>query len=307
VTTAALQNTPNSLDWSVLLYGDGGDVNVDDTTTPDRSVRYTSVNFLRNFNRSTWDSDGNLVAVKFLTPVVLDDGAPLVRQFYTPVRNSAGSPEHLVIGGRNSVYESLDRGDTIREIGPGIRINSIGYEGLAYGATANPSALYVAGSDVATVFPGNKLWVRIAPYPAPLVRSLSYPGTLAIRAIAIDPSNGNHAFVVDSAAIYRTTDAGVTWSNVTGDLQRFSPSVLRSIVFATTPHGNAIVVGTNRGAYIAKAQSGFDNWSRLGNLLPTAPILDLRYDPQGDQLTAAMLGRGVFTLRNIGLTLLLSN
>jgi len=304
---AALQNTPGSLDWGVLLYGDGGDVNVDVTSTPGRSVRYTSVNFLRNFNRSTWDSAGNLLAVRFLTPVVLDGGAALVRQFYTPVRNSAGDPESLVIGGRNGVYESLDRGNTIRAIGPGIRINSIGYESLAYGAPANPSALYVGGSDAVSAAAGKKVWVRTGPHPAPLVRSLSYPGTRAIRAIAIDPHNGDHAFVVDSGAIYQTTNAGVTWSDVTGDLNGFEPSILRSIVFVSTPNGDAIAVGTNRGVYLATAQAGYDDWNLLGNVLPTSPVLDLRYDAQVDQLTAGLLGRGVFTLNNVSAAVLMSN
>ena len=33
------KNLPGSLDWGFILYGDGGDVNVDDTSTPGESVR----------------------------------------------------------------------------------------------------------------------------------------------------------------------------------------------------------------------------------------------------------------------------
>ena len=297
---AIQQFTPGSLEWDFLLYGDGGDVNVDDTTTPGISVRYTSINFLRNFNRSLWDSDNGFQSVTVLPFTILDGGAALVTQFATPVRTSAGDPTRLVVGGRNSVYESLDRGDTATEIGPGIRINSLGFEGLAYGSQNNPDALYVAGSDDPAVFPGHKVWVRTAAPPAPLVLSASYPGTLSVRAIAIDPHNSNHAVVVDAAAVYRTTNAGVSWSNITGNLSGFDPSVVRSVTFANTPQGDAVVVGTNHGAFLATAASGFATWTALGKKLPTAPVMDLRYDPQGDGLTAGLLGRGVWTLDNIG-------
>jgi photosystem II stability/assembly factor-like uncharacterized protein len=303
---AIAQNSPGSLDWTLLLYGDGGDVNVDDTTTPGISVRYTSISFLRNFNRSVWNSAGGLLSVALIPRVVVGGGAPLVTQFNTPVRLDGGDPLRLVIGGNNSVYESFDRGDTIREIGPGIRINSLGYQGVAYGVPANPDALYVGGNNVPP-FPGRKLWVRTAPPPAPLLQSLAYPGTRPIRAIAIDPANGDHAFVVDAAAVYQTTDAGISWSDVTGNLGSFDPSILRSITFVTSPHGDAIAVGTNRGVYLATALSGFSNWHPLGKGLPTAPVMDVRYNPQADGLTAGLLGRGAWTLDNIGVAVLLAN
>jgi photosystem II stability/assembly factor-like uncharacterized protein len=301
---ATAQNAPGSLDWGLLLYGDGGDVNVDDTTTPGQSVRYTSINFLRNFNRSVWNSNGGLLSVA-LIPRVVVSGAPLQTVFYVPVRLSGGNPLRMVLGARNGIYESFDRGDTVTQIATGIRVNTVGYESIAYGVPANPDALYVGGNNVPP-FPGKKVWVRTAPPPAPLVQSLSYPGTLPIRAIAIDPANGDHAFVVDAAKVYQTTDAGISWSDVTGNLGSFDPSILRSVTFASTPHGNAVVVGANRGAYLATAASGFASWNLVGKGMPTAPILDLRYDAADDQLIAGLLGRGVWTLKNVGVAVLLA-
>lgn len=306
---AIVQLVPGSkYDWTLLLYGDGGDVNVDDMSTPDRSVRYTSVNFLRNFNRSTWDPDGNLLAVRFL-PLTPLDGAPAIqRQFYTPVRISKGDPDRLVIGAANGVYETMDQGETVSRVGPGIRINSLGFQALAYGAPANADALYVGGADVPAEFPGNKLWVRTGPPPAPLVRSLSYPGTLPIRAIAIDPTDGAHAFVVDAEHVYRTTNAGVAWTDVTDDLvEDFEPSILRSVTFANTPNGKAVVVGANRGVYVAPASEGYAKWSQIGKRLPNAPVFDVRYDSVNDQLVAGTLGRGIWTLNDIGLAVLMAD
>lgn len=302
-----VQDTTGSLDWGFLLYGDGGDVDVDNTSTPDRSVRYTSVNFFRNFNSTVWDKDNNFLDFAFPALTVLDDGDPLVPQFYTPVRMSAGDPHRLAIGAVNGIYETFDGGDTVQETAPGIRINSFGYEGVAYGSLANPDALYIGGSDDPDTFPGSKLWVRLAAPPAPLVQSVSYPGTHPIRGIAIDPHDANHAVVVDSVALFRTTDGGVTWSTITGDLHRFNPSVLRTVAFVTTPLGDALAVGANRGVYIATARSGFAVWHRVGNSLPTAPVMNVRYDSKSDRLTAGLLGRGAWTLDNVGAAVLMAN
>lgn len=303
-----VQLAPGDKRWNFLLYGDGGDVEVDNSTVAalNRSIRYSSVNFLRNVNRTTWNDANALIGVRFLPLVVLDGGPALQRQFYTPLRLSAGDQVRLVIGGQNGVYESFDRGETIRAIAPGVRANSIGYQGVAYGSLDNPDVLYVGGSNQVGVFPGKKLFVRTAPPPAPLVQSLSYPGTRPIGAITIDPNNGSHAFVVDAGAIYRTTDAGLTWTDVTGDIHDFEPSVLRSAAFVHTPYGDALAVGTNRGVYLAASRDGYSSWNLIGGSMPTAPVLDLRYDGTRDKLIAGSLGRGAWTLGDVGLATLLA-
>lgn len=304
----AVQLAPGDREWDFLLYGDGGDVDVDNTTVAalGRSIRYSSINFLRNANRTTWNAAGALIGVRFLPLTVLDGGPALQRQFYTPLRLSAGDQRRLVIGGLNGVYESFDRGETIRAIAPGVRANMLGLQGVAYGSLDNPDALYVGGSNQPGVFPGRKLFVRTAPPPAPLTQSLSYPGTRPIGAITIDPNDGNHAFVVDAGAVYRTTDAGSTWTDVTGDLGGFEPSSLRSAAFIHTLHGDALAVGTHRGVYLASARDGYASWNLLGGSMPTAPVLDLRYEAQSDMLVAGLLGRGAWTLSDIGLATLLA-
>ena len=304
-----VQATAGNKQWDFLLYGDGGDVDVDNVTLAplNRSLRFGSINFLRNVHRTTWNAANALLGVRFLPLVVLDGGPALQRQFYTPLRLSAGNHFRVVIGGLNGVYESFDRGETIRAIAPGIRANSVGgLQGVAYGSLDNPDALYVGGSNQAGVVPGRKLFVRTAPPPAPLVQSLSYPGTRPIAAITIDPNNGSHAFVVDSAAIYRTTDAGITWTDVTGDLDDFEPSILRSAAFVHTPNGDALAVGTNRGVYLAAARDGYSSWNLLGGSMPTVPLLDLRYNAQLDKLVVGSLGRGSWTLGDIGLAILMA-
>ena len=49
----------------------------------------------------------------------------------------------LVVGAANGVYESLDQGDSIGAIAPGVRAVFPG-RSLAYGASGNPGVLYAA-------------------------------------------------------------------------------------------------------------------------------------------------------------------
>src|SRR5262249_20338967 len=146
--------------WHSVTTGDGGVVAVDATSTPGRSYRYTSYYNLGTFRRQIYDNANNLISEVFPTLAVLGGGHDLSPQFYTPIRLNTVNPARLIIGAGNSVYESLDRGDTIREIGPAIATNGSGPNPIAYGAVGNPDALYVGA--------GGQVFVRTAATPAGL-------------------------------------------------------------------------------------------------------------------------------------------
>jgi len=163
------QQVPANVRWRSVSTADGGVVAVDDSSTPGLSTRYSSNQFLGGFRRRVYNAANVLQSQVFITPVVIGGGAPLVRQFYTPLEVNAVTPTRLIIGGANSVYESLDQGGTIREIGPGIQANGdFGRDPIAYGAAGNADMLYV-GSDA-------QVFVRTAAHPAALTASATYPG-----------------------------------------------------------------------------------------------------------------------------------
>jgi hypothetical protein len=58
----------------------------------------------------------------------------------------------------------------------------------------------------------------------------------------------------------------------------------------------ALVVGANRGVYIAYASSGFTTWSQLGTGLPGVVIYELEFDHTDRVLLAGTLGRGAWVL-----------
>ena len=282
------QQVPGGATWQSVSTADGGDVAVDDSGTPGFSVRYSSNQFLGGFRRRVYDSANVFQSQTFPALTVLGGGNPLVRQFYTPIELNNVNPNRLIIGAGNSVYESLDQGDTVSEIGVGIRVNDLGDDPIAYGAVGNADMLYVGS--------GAQVFVRTAAAPAPLTASPTYPGTAAIVDIAIDPSTPNTAFVVDSANVFQTADGGASWIDVTGNLSALNVGAIHSLAFRGGVSDDAVVVGADTGVYIALAPT-FNTWNKLGTELPTVPVYDLDYDAQDRIFLAGTLGRGAWLLQ----------
>ena len=281
------QQTRGGLTWRSVSTADGGDVIVDDTGTPGTSVRYSSFQFLGGFRRRTFDAANVLQSTVFPALTEVGGGNPVLPQFYTPLRLNNVNPNRLVIGAGNSVYESLDQGNTVSEIGVGIVVNDTSTDPIAYGAAGNPDMLYV-GSQA-------RVFIRNAAPPAALTVSATYPGTGGnVIDIAIDPAAPNTAFVVDATTVFRTTDAGGTWTDITGNLGTLAVGSIRSVVFRNVG-GAAVAVGTDTGVFIASGPA-FNSWSKLGCELPHVPVYDLEYDAQDRVFVAGTLGRGAWVL-----------
>jgi len=270
--------------WPSVTQADGGVVAVNAIGTPGRSVRYSSWQELGGLRREVYDSSGTLLSRRALELIVLS-GPPLAPQFYTPIRINGVTPTRLIFGASNGVYESLTEGDTVRLIAEGVVANQGGV--IAYGAQNNEHVLYVGS--------GRQVFVRVAASPAPLTASPAYPGNKAIEGIALDPQHAENAFVVDVETVFRTTDAGVNWSDITNGLEAAGANVLRSMVYCPGLGPGSLVVGSNSGVFAAEAP-GFATWKRLGEGLPLAPVMSLQYSEADQLVLAGTQGRGAWTL-----------
>jgi hypothetical protein len=290
--------TPNqggtgSVVWDTFIGGDGSDVAVDDRSNPTQSIRYMSFQLTPFFYRITFDSAGAVVAWAFPSETLVGGGSPPTGQFDTPVVLNASQPSRLVIGANNGVYESYDRGDTIRSIAAGLRANSAP-GAIAYGSSSNPDILYV-GADVG-------VWIRTAAHPAPLVESLSYPGRstgLPVLAVALDEANPATAFTIDSSTfsgshVYMTSNTGSNWSEITGNLMALGAGQLNSLLYVSTPVPQ-LLVGTLHGVF-ASSPASWGTWFPVGNGLPNVRVYDLDYDAADTVLIAGTLGRGAWKL-----------
>ncbi len=288
-TGTPAQLVPSMNPWFSVSTADGGDVAVDATSTPGFSVRYSSFQSLIGFRRQVYNADNVFQSETLPALTVVGGGNPLVPQFITPIAVNAVDGTRLIIAGENSVYESFDQGDTMMEISPFFSANGGTRDPIAYGAADNPDILYF-GSDV-------RVWVRTGPPPAPVTQS-SLVAADAIEDVVIDPDNSVIAFAVDDVGVYRTIDAGATWSEVTGNLSTLEvePGALRSIAYVNNSAEDGIVVGTDNGVFAALEVDGFSAWMPLGTHLPRVPVFQLDYHPATDLLVAGTLGRGAFKL-----------
>ena len=120
-----------------------------------------------------------------------------------------------------------------------------------------------------------------------------------VQGVAIDPRDHKTVYVALSGylrrwfpnpnkggSVYVSHDAGQHFTNITGNLPHTPANAL-------VLRNGVVFVGTDLGVY--ETRQGSTGWTRLGHSLPNSSVLDLRLNPQGTQLVAALHGRGVWT------------
>jgi len=277
-----IQSAPDSLAWRLIQGGDGGDVTIDDTSVPGRSIRYGSSQFLRNFFRDTYDA--NNIRISHASPALsgLETNAP---QFVTPLELNKVDPRRLVIGGADAIYESFDQGETVLKLAGGSGANHL--SGIAYGGRLadlpNPEVLFYGSGS--TVFCRTSAGTEVISTPAP------FPGGI-VRDVVLDSKNWQRVFVIDSSRVYLTPDVGMVWIEITGNLTGVGE--LRSVEFIQFPCSCVLAVGTDTGVY-GCLDYDLGNWFKLGAGLPNAPAYDMSFNLRANLVVVGTLGRGAWS------------
>jgi photosystem II stability/assembly factor-like uncharacterized protein len=278
------QLTPGQIPWTTFSGGDGGDVQVDATSTPGFSIRYSSFQNMGGFTRATFNASNVEIARAFppLTAVGGSDPPFFGRSFVTPFELNRADPHRLVVAAFQAVYESFDQGDTVVSLGAAAGANA-----MAYGHPANPDVLYVGASTV---------FVRLTA-GGPLTAT-SFPGGF-VHDVVMDPTDFHRAFAAANFTVFVTPDAGTTWTDVSGNLASLTPGLLRSLEVVNGPSQRLLVLGADHGVFATPAATP-GTWQRVGSNLPNAPVLDMQYNGASDLLVAGLLGRGAFTVTGLG-------
>jgi len=90
------------------------------------------------------------------------------------------------------------------------------------------------------------------------------------------------------AFIYKTTDFGQTWTDITGNLPEEPVNVIRE------HHQNPdlLFAGTDFAVYVSLDGGG--SWTRMKNNMPTQPAYDMKIHPRENDLIVATHGRGIY-------------
>jgi hypothetical protein len=264
--------------WTMINGGDGGDASIDDTTLGlVGSYRYISSQNSGGFRRAQYTAANTFVGNTTM-PTIADP------QFVTPVELNVTNPGRMLIGGVNSIYESTNvttATPTLTSLGgPGANRNA-----MAYGAAGSPDAAYV-GKNAAVFRRSGSAFVATTALPA---------GAAAITDVAMDPDDALHVFAIDDNQVFRSTNGGSTWQDVTGNLGTVSSQDFRTIEFIPNASGDGVALGTRSGVYYAPVAS--TTWGLLGSSLPDVLVFDMRYIASSGLLIAGTLGRGVWSLQ----------
>ncbi|MGH7176159.1 MAG: choice-of-anchor Q domain-containing protein [Tepidisphaeraceae bacterium] len=278
----------NSLNWPVVRGGDGGYVRVDPVTpsTVYHTFFYSGAGFLERSDNSGASWSGKTSGISTAT----DPAA-----FYPPYVMDPSNASRLLLG-TNRVYQTLNRADSWAPISTpfssGWNSNAV-IDALAVART-NGNMIYASAEGKVFVSTSNGAsWIE-----------RNVPGASDhFSDLIVAPFNGNVAYIVrdrfDDAGsvghVWRTADAGVTWTNVTSNLPDIPMYSLEfSAGLPQTTGDDVLYVGTDAGVY--SLADGAGAWSVLGTGLPRVQVHDLEYNLRTGILAAATHGRGVWTL-----------
>lgn len=288
-----MQLTSGSTVWQALQTADGGDTAVDTISQPGFSVRYSSFQNLGFFNRRTFDANNNQVSLVVPALTIQGGGTAIVTgnngncQFVTPLEVNTVNGLRILIGA-NSLYESLNQGDTVREIGANVTVNAsaLVYGGISQGVP-NPDLIY-AGV-------GNQVFIRTTAGGALAATAGAFPGGF-VRDVIVDPNDWRIAYAADNNQVFRTTNAGASWTEITGDLVN---NDIRSLEFITG--ANPTLLAAGNGGVFQMLLSATGTWTQLGLNLPEVVVYDMDYDRADDALVIGTLGRGAWLFANASL------
>ncbi|HEX6067039.1 MAG TPA: hypothetical protein VFZ04_22540, partial [Longimicrobiales bacterium] len=91
--------------------------------------------------------------------------------------------------------------------------------------------------------------------------------------------------------VYRTTDGGATFTNISGDLPTDASSW---VVREDNVNPRLLYVGNERGLYVST--NGGTQWMRLKNNLPTVSLRDFDIMPAQRELVVGTFGRSIYIL-----------
>jgi photosystem II stability/assembly factor-like uncharacterized protein len=213
--------------------------------------------------------------------------------FYPPMVQDAANLATLYRG-TNRVWRTTNATTThtwtaISPVFSGATVNAIGVEKVA-----SPAYVYagICGSTCQLKYTHN------ATAATPTWSTGTGLPNRYMTDIWVNPTNHNVAIATLSGFnqdtpttlghVFKTTNGGASWTNVTGNL----PNVPVNAITADPANANHVFLGTDTGVFYSSA--GGSTWSSLnGTTLPNTTVTDIMVD--GTKLVAATHGRSAWT------------
>ena len=263
-----------AISWPQVIGGDGGQCLYlwNDPT-------YSFTTYVRLNPTYEWHN-GSFVAEVTGPWGVENDRASFLLGPLSQDRNTVNT----LLAGTYRVWRSNDHGATWDSLSNDLTGGSNVLRSIAVAGGA-PNTIYAGASN-------GYLWVTTDASTWNL-RNTGLPGQ-PINDIMVKPTDSQTAYISSDTPgggrVWLTTNAGVSWTDVSGDL----PSSLRGfcieVDWSATPP--VLYVGTDYGVY--RSADGGAHWVNENVGLPSLVVYDLKLDATGGSIVAATHGRGMW-------------
>ena len=268
-----------SLGWSLVEGGDGGSIKFS-RTDPSRLYRDSSINsfgatafFRRSDNGgTTWTSK-----VSGIT-----DNTSTLQNFYPPFVVDPNDGNRVLFGARH-VWETTNGGDSWTALGAAF--------------AANATAIGLAPSDADTIYAATGVSTFVTTNRGGTWTPRNLPVSGTVRDIQVSTTDALTAYAVigvftsaPSGYVFKTTNGGVAWTNITGNLSSIPAWSLQ--IDSTTP--GRLFVGNDDGVYVTNDDG--TTWARLGTGLPSVQTFQIELNSSLRILGAGTHGRGLWEI-----------
>lgn len=234
---------------------------------------------------------------KNILPVVYENEPALRGQWVAPFILSPHNPD-ILYHGMQSVFRSLDRGDTWEQISPDLSYNDpkkqgdIQYQTLfCLSESPQKYGLLYAGTDDGRLHvtkDGGKNWTEITQGLAPN-RWISRVIASAYKMGTVYASQNGKRDDDFTPYIWKSEDYGKTWKSISSNIPAGTVNVIREDPI----DAKILYAGTDNGVFVTK--NGGESWQVLGNL-PSTYVHDLIIHPRDNIIVIATHGRGIWAL-----------
>ena len=243
--------------------------------------------------------------------------SPFRHNWSSPILISPHNPSTLYFGG-DHLFKSVDRGDHWRIISPDLTTNdpekhSKPTGGITLDQTGAETHCTITTISESPMTPG-LIWVGTDDGNVQLTRDdgrtwtnvrKNVPGVpQGIWVSRVEASHFNvgtcyltfdgHRSDLFKPYVFKTTDYGKTWENITANLPDGGPVY---VIREDLKNRNLLFVGTEFAVFFSR--NGGEKWAKLSLNMPTVAYHDLVIHPRDNDLIAGTHGRGIWILDDI--------
>ncbi len=154
---------------------------------------------------------------------------------------------------------------------------------------ADNQTLYAGFQDVWKSTNKGNTWTKISNW-----------NTSTLRSLAVAPSNSNYIYTAEQDVIYKTTDGGSNWSDITGTLPVSSDNITYIGIKDDDPNTVWVTLGGYNSNAVFESVDGGSTWTNISTGLPQLPAMSIRQNKQNSSETELYVGMDVGVYVKIG-------